>query len=173
MTLKKLLYIIAGGLGVLGSFLPWVAVTFFVSVRVNAFGSGDALMIILALLALVCGVALILLNVMKEKQIKNLIKFKKLDKLPLYIGVALAAIAVIAFVYIKANGSGVSNPSFGVWMIAIAGVGSIVLSCLKNVDALDKIVIGEKTSNTAKSDKSDKPEKAPAKKSEKSENSSK
>ena len=121
MTLKKLLFVIAGGLGVIGSFLPWIAVTYFISIRMNAFQAGEALLIILALLALVCGAALILLNVMKEKQIKNIIKFKGLDKMPLYIGIALAAIAVIAFIYIKANGGGISNASFGVWMIGIAG----------------------------------------------------
>ena len=154
MTLKKLLLTIAGGVAILGSFLPWAAVTFFVSIRMNAFQMGDPLPIILALLALVCGVALVLLNVLKEKQIKNLIKIKNLDKMPLCIGITLVAIAVIAFIYVKANSSGVANASFGIWLIGLAGVAAIVIPLLKNVKQLDKVVIGqpEKPAKTEKKD---------------------
>ena len=152
MTLKKLLLTIAGGVAIVGAFLPWAAVKFFVSVRANAFQMGEPLPIILAILALLCGVALVCLNVLKEKQIKNIIKIKDLEKLPLWIGIALAAIAVIAFIYVKASTSGVATPSFGVWTIAIAGIAAIVLPFLKNVKELDKTVIGkpEKAEKTEK-----------------------
>lgn len=143
MTLKKLLLAIAGGVAVLGAFLPWAAVTFFVSVRVNAFGMGEPLPIILAILTILCGAAAIVLNVLKEKDIKKFIKIKKTDQLPLFIGIALAVIAVIAFIYVKASTSGVANVSFGVWMIGIAGVATIVLPFLKNVKGLDKVIFGK------------------------------
>ena len=124
MTLRKLLLAVAGGVAVLGSFLPWASVTFFVSIRANAFQMGEPLPIILAILALLCSAALICLNVLKEKQIKNIIKLKNLDKMPLYLGVALVAIAVIAFIYVTSNRA---NASFGIWMIGLAGVVTIVL----------------------------------------------
>ena len=160
MTLKKLLLIIAGGVAILGSFLPWAAVTFFVSVRANAFQMGDPLPIILAILALVCGVATVLLNVLSEKQIKNLVKVKNTEKLSLYMGIALVAIAVIAFIYVKASTSGVANASWGIWLIGLAGLAVIVIPILKNVKQLDKVII----SQPAKSEKSEKTEKKEAKK---------
>lgn len=164
MTLKKLLLIIAGGVAILGSFLPWAAVTFFVSVRANAFQMGDPLPIILAILALICGVATILLNVLSEKQIKDLIKVKNIEKLSLCVGIALVAIAVIAFIYVKANSSGVANASWGVWLIGLAGLATIVIPMLKNVKQLDKVIIGqpEKPEKTEK-----KTEKKEAKKASK------
>lgn len=165
MSLKNLLLAIAGGVAVLGSFLPWAAVTFFVAVRANAFQMGEPLPVILAILALLCGLCLILLNVLSEKQINNFVKIKKLDKMPLCIGITLAAIAVIAFIYVKASTSGVANISFGVWMIGIAGAATIVIPFLKNKE-LDKIVIGkpEKAEKSDKSDKTDKSDKKEAKK---------
>lgn len=143
MTLKKLILAIAGGVAVLGAFLPWAAVTFFVSVRANAFQMGEPLPIILSILALICGVAAVLLNVLKEKQIKNLIKIKDTEKLPLFVGIALVVIAVIAFIYVKASTSGVANASFGIWMIGIAGVVTVVLPFLKSIKELDKVVFGQ------------------------------
>ena len=147
MTLKKLLLTIAGGVAILGAFLPWAAVTFFVSVRVNAFQMGEFLPVLLAILAIAAGVITILLNVLKEKQIKNIIKLKNndkiIEKLPLFAGIALIAIAVIAFIYVKANSAGVANASFGIWIIGLAGVAVVVLPLLKNVKQLDKVVLGE------------------------------
>lgn len=152
MTLKKLILAIAGGVAVLGAFLPWAAVTFFVSVRANAFQMGEPLPIILAILTIVCGAAAILLNVLKEKQIKNLIKIKDIEKLPLFIGIAFVVIAVIAFIYVKASTSGVANASFGIWMIGIAGVVTVVLPFLKSIKELDKVIFGkpEKAEKTEK-----------------------
>ncbi len=157
MTLRKLLLTIAGGVAVLGSFLPWATVTFFVSVRANAFQMGEPLPIILAILALLCGAALVCLNVLKEKQIKDIVKIKNLEKLPLYLGIALAAIAVIAFIYVMVSGKGAASVSFGVWLIGIAGAATIILPLLKNIKELDKIVIG-------KPEKAEKSEKKEAKK---------
>ena len=156
MTLKKLILAIAGGVAVLGAFLPWAAVSFIITIRVGAFESQDALTIILAILAIVCGVAGVLLNVLKEKQIKNLIKIKDTEKLPLFVGIALATIAIIAFIYISVRGT---KASFGVWMIAIAAAATIVLSFLKNKE-LDKVVLGK----PEKPEKAEKTEKKPAKK---------
>ena len=143
MTLKKLLLTIAGGLGVLGAILPWYRVSIFgVSVSSTAFQMG-ALYVILAILAILAGVALILLNVLNEKQIKGFIKLKKIDSLPLYVGIALAAIAVIAFIAVKVESSGLGGTSFGVWLIALAGVAGVVLPLLKGIEHLDKTVIGQ------------------------------
>ena len=157
MTLKKLLLTIAGGLGILGAVLPWYKISLFgISVSSNAFQMG-ALYAILAILAILAGVALILLNVLKEKDIKKFIKFKKLEMLPLFIGIALAAVAVIAFIAIKIESSGVGGTSFGIWFLIIAGVAGVALPLLKNIDALNKTVIG-------KPEKAAKEEKKPAKK---------
>lgn len=150
MTLKKLLLAIAGGVAIIGSFLPWAAVTFFVSVRANAFQMGEPLPIILAILTILCGAVAILLNVLKDKQLKNIFKFKNAEKLPLFVGIALIAIAIIAFIYVKASTSGVANASFGVWLIGIAGIATVVLPLLKNVKELDKVVFGKAEKPTAK-----------------------
>lgn len=153
MTLKKLLLAIAGGLGVLGALLPWYKVSIFgVSVNSTAFQMG-ALYVILAILAILCGAALIALNVLKEKQIKSFIKFKSLDKLPLFVGIALAAIAVIAFIAIKVESSGLGGTSFGIWLLILAGAAAIVLPLLKNVEPLEKTVIGKPEKPAAKDDK--------------------
>lgn len=155
MTLKKLITAIAGCAAIVGAFLPWAAVNFFISVRVNAFQMAAPLPIILAILAILCGAAVVLLNVMKEKQIKNIIKIKSLDKLPLCLSIALIAIAVVAFIYVKASTSGVANASFGIWLIGIAGVVTAILPFLKNVKQLDKVVFGQ----PEKAEKSEKPAK--------------
>ena len=165
MTLKKLILAIAGGIAILGTFLPWVRVSmsFFgvsTSESANAFNVGGALYVILAILAIICGAALILLNVLKEKQIKNFVKFKGLDKIPLYIGIALAIIAVVAFIAISSqkgdtHGLGTVTVSWGVWLIGIAGIITIVLPLLKNVKELDKVIIGK----PEKAEKSEKPAK--------------
>lgn len=156
MTLKKLLLIIAGGVAILGSFLPWAAITFFVSIRMNAFQMADPLPIILAILALFCGIAIVLLNVLSEKQIKNLIKVKDTSKLSLYFGVALVAIAIIAFIYVKVNSSGVANASWGVWLIGLAGIATTVLPLLKNVKQLDNVVLGQPEKSEKKTEKTEK-----------------
>lgn len=150
MTLKKLLLAIAGGVAIIGSFLPWAAVTFFVSVRVNAFQMGEPLPVILAILTILCGAVAILLNVLKDKQLKNIFKFKNAEKLPLFVSITLIAIAIIAFIYVKASTSGVANASFGVWLIGIAGIATVVLPLLKNVKELDKVVFGKAEKPTAK-----------------------
>lgn len=160
MTLKKLLLAIAGAVAVIGAFLPWAAVTFFISVRMNAFQMGEPLPIILAVLAIICGAAGILLNVLSEKQIKNIIKIKDYSKLPLFVGIALIAIAVIAFIYIKASTSGVANASFGVWMVGLAGVATAVLPFLNSIKELDKVVFGK----PEKAEKTEKKAAKPAKK---------
>lgn len=150
MTLKKLLLAIAGGVAIIGAFLPWAAVTFFVSVRANAFQMGEPVPIILSILTIICGVAAILLNVLKEKQIKDIIKIKNQEKLPLFVGMALVAIAIIAFIYVKASTSGVANASFGIWMIGIAGIVTVVLPFLKSIKELDKVVFGKAEKPAAK-----------------------
>lgn len=148
MTLKKLLLVIAGGVGILGAFLPWYRASLFgFSATSNAFQLG-ALYAILAIVSLLGAAAIILLNVMKEKQIKNIIKIKSLDKLPLYIGIGMVAVAVIAFIAIQSESQGFGNVSFGVWMIGLAGVATIILPLLKNIEPLEKVIIGDKKSTT-------------------------
>ena len=66
------------------------------------------------------------------------------------MGIALIAIAVIAFIYVKASTSGVANASFGIWMIGIAGVVTIVLPFLKSIKELDKVVFGKKETTKKK-----------------------
>lgn len=163
MTLKKLLLAIAGAAAVLGSFLPWVTMSAsvlgitVVSVSTNAFGGISILCVILAIIAILCGAAAILLNVLQEKQIKKYIKIKNLEKFPLFIGIAMTAVAVIAFLNIMIESSWKATVSFGVWLIAIAGVATIVLSLIKNKE-LDKVVFGQ----PAKAEKSEKPAKKEA-----------
>lgn len=154
MTLKKLLLTIAGAVGILGTSLPWYKASLFgISVSENAFGMG-ALYVILAILAIICSVAVILMSVMKEKQIKNLIKIKDFSKILLCAGIALFAIAVIAFIAINNESKGFGNVSFGIWLIGLAGVAIIVIPLLKNVKQLDKVIIGqaEKVEKTSRAD---------------------
>ena len=156
MTLKKILLSLAGCLGILGTLLPWYKASIFgITATSNAFSMG-ALYIILAIIIILCSAAVILLNVMKEKQIKNIIKIKfDLSKLPLFLGIAMVVAAVIAFIAIKSESQGFGGTSWGLWLIGLAGVAIIVLPFLKNIKQLDKVVLGqpEKTSETEKAEK--------------------
>ena len=165
MTLKKLLLTIAGGLGILGVFVPWYRASLFgLSVTANAFGLDNPLYVILGIIAIICSVAIVLVNILQEKQIKKIIKVKgfskNLNKIILGSGIALLAIAVISFIAIKSDSQGFGGVSFGIWLIGLAGIAIIVLPLLKNIEVLDKVIIGqaEKTEKVEKTEKSEKKE---------------
>ena len=165
MTLKKLLLTIAGGLAILGAFLPWYKASIFgYTATSNAFQMG-ALYVILALIAILCAAAMLAVNLLKKEQINKVIKLKDFSKVTLISGIALVAIAVIAFIAIKSESSGFGSISWGIWFIGIGGICTIVLPYLKNIPALDKVVIGEAT----KSSKSESKSESKTEKSEKSE----
>ena len=167
MTLKKLLLIVAGGLGILGAVLPWYRVSFFgYSATTNAFEMGMPY-VLFAILAILVGVASILLMVLSEKQIKNIIKLKDLSKLPLFCGIAQLAIAVLSFIIATSQAHGVGNVSWGVWLMGLGGVAAIVIPFLKNVKQLDMEVI-KTSSSAAKSTKAEKTEKSDKKDTKKS-----
>ena len=165
MTLKKLILTIAGCLGIIGVFVPWYRASLFgLSVTANAFGLDNPLYVILGLIAILCSVVIILLNVLKEKQIKKIIKnkafIKNLSKIMLGTGIALVAIAIISFIAIQNESKGFGGVSFGIWLIGLAGVAVIVLPFLKNVEILEKVIIGqpEEAEKTEKSEKTEKKE---------------
>lgn len=165
MTLKKLLFTIAGVAAVVGAVLPWVRVSLFgISVTSTAFEMGG-LYLVLAIIAIVCGVVAVLLNVFKEKQIKKIIKINLPEKMPLFIGIALLAIAVIAFIAVKNESKGYGSASFGIWLIGLAGVVTGVLTFLKQKE-LDKVVFGQ-AEKAEKTEKVEKPAKKEAKKTTK------
>ena len=149
MTLKKLLLIIAGAIGLVGAFLPWYSFSisfmgYSSSLSENAFGLGGWLYILLAILTMLASAALIVLATVPEKKIKSIVpKIKDLAKMPLILGIVMAASAVIAFIAIQSQAKGVGGVSWGVWMIGIAGAATIVLSVLKNKE-LDKVIAGAK-----------------------------
>ncbi len=162
MTLKKLLLTIAGAAGIIGCFLPWygVSASFMgasMSESKNAFGVGGWLYVVLAILTIIASAALILVSVLPEKKIKSMVpKIKNLAKAPMILGIVMAASAVIAFIALLSNGKdslglGSYNSMisvnqgvcFGVYLIAIAGAATIVLSVLKNKE-LDKVIAGAK-----------------------------
>ena len=149
MTLKKLLLIIAGSIGLVGAFLPWYSFSisfmgYSSSLSENAFGLGGWLYILLAILTMLASAALIVLATVPEKKIKSIVpKIKDLAKMPLILGIVMAASAVIAFIAIQSQAKGVGGVSWGVWMIGIAGAATIVLSVLKNKE-LDKVIAGAK-----------------------------
>ena len=143
MTLKKLLLIIAGALGVLGSFLPWYSVSFFgYSQSANAFQM-SALYIILAILFIVCSALVITLTAMGEKRIKKMIKIKDAMKITMFTGIAMAIIAAIAFIAIQSESQGLGNVSWGLWFMILASAGVIVLAAIKGNKSLDKVILGE------------------------------
>lgn len=149
MTLKKLLLIIAGAIGFLGSFLPWYSFSisfmgYSSSTSANAFSLGGWLYVLLAILTMLASAALIVLATVPEKKIKSMVpKIKDLAKMPMILGIAMAAFAVIAFIAIQSQANGVGGVSWGVWLIGIAGAATIVLSVLKNKE-LDKVIAGAK-----------------------------
>ena len=59
------------------------------------------------------------------------------------VGIVMAAITVVAYIAMKGDSSGLGSSSWGIWLMAVAGVGTIVLSVIKN-DALEKVVTGTK-----------------------------
>ena len=153
MTLRKLLLIIAGALGVLGSFLPWysISVSFFgysQSTSANAFQM-SALYIILAILMILCSAAVILLATLDEKKIKQMVKVKDIAKARMIVGIVMAVLTLIAFIAIQSETKGAGGVSWGIWMMILASAGTIVLSVLKN-EALEKAVAGGATKKTEK-----------------------
>lgn len=154
MTLKKLLLVISGAVGILGSFLPWykASVSFFgysQSTSMNAFQM-SALYIILAILMILASVAVILLAALDEKQIKKMVKIKDALKTTMIVGIVMAVITLIAFIAIQSEAKGFGGVSWGIWLMILASVATIVLSALKNKE-LDKVVAG-KGSETKKSE---------------------
>ena len=100
MSLKKLLLIITGAIGILGSFLPWYGISasamgISFGESFNAFSLGGWLYKVLAILTILASVALILIAALPEKKIKSMIpKIKDLTKMPLILGIVMAASAV-------------------------------------------------------------------------------
>jgi len=144
MTLKKLLLTVAGALGVIGTFLPWWKISFLgISQSANPFQMEKAIYVILAILMMVVSVVAILLSALPEKTIKGIVKVKDIMKVTMIVGIVMAAITVVAYIAMKGDSSGLGSSSWGIWLMAVAGVGTIVLSVIKN-DALEKVVTGTK-----------------------------
>lgn len=148
LTLKKLLLIIAGAIGVVAAVLPWykISVTFLgysQSTSANAFQLGGALYVISAILAIIAFVAVILGAVLDEKQIKKLLKIKDIAKTTMIIGIVMAAVTVINFIAIQSESKGLGGVTWGIYLLALASVATIVLSVLKNKE-LDKVITGAK-----------------------------
>lgn len=161
LTLKKLLLIIAGAIGVVAAFLPWykISVSFFgysSSTSANAFELGGILYKISAILAILAFVAVILSAVIDEKKIKKLVKIKDVAKTTMIVGIVMAAVTVINFIALQSESKniGAGGASWGIWLMAIASVATIVLSVLKNKE-LDKVIAGAKPADK-KSEKSGK-----------------
>ena len=148
MTLRKLLLTIAGALGLLGSFLPWYSFSFFGRYTVNAFQM-SVLYIVLAILMILASIVAILLAVLKEEQIKKIVKVKDNVNLTMAVGIVMAVITAVAFIALKSESQGFGGSSWGIWLMAIASAATIVLSVLKRKE-LDKVVI--KTATGTKSD---------------------
>ena len=148
LTLKKLLLIISGVIGIVAAFLPWLTVSisflgYSTSTSANAFELGGILYKISAILAVLAFVAVILLSVLDEKQIKKLVKIKDIAKTTMIIGIVMAAITVINFIAIQGESKGLGSVSWGIWLLGLASVATIVLSVLKNKE-LDKVIAGAK-----------------------------
>ena len=151
MTLRKLLLILSGTLAIVGSFLPWYKVSLFgYSQSANAFQM-TALYIVLAILTIVCGAVVIILSAMKEKQIKKMVKIKNASKITMFVGIAMAIIAAIAFIALKSESQGFGNVSWGIWFMLIAAAATICLPVLK-AEQLEKVVLGEAEKKEEKKD---------------------
>lgn len=151
LTLKKLLTAIAGGLGIITLFLPWYSVSIFgTSASTNAFGDYAWI----AIINLLAAAVLLLLVFLPEKSLKNINKtiVEKERLITLILGGVMTAFSFLAMILYTSQSYGMGSMSFGFWIMIIAGVGTIVVNTLKNKE-LDKIVVGEKKSNTKKVEK--------------------
>lgn len=130
MKLKNILLAVAGGLATIAVFLPWYVVSFFgMSASANGFGDGVTIFGILTLLVGLGAIAwnvLLMLNVIKLK-----LNEKTMSIINTVIGGVMVLLGIIAIIVVSSQSAGLAHAGFGVYMLIIAGIATIVLSWLK------------------------------------------
>ena len=140
-TLKKLLTLIAGALGVIAMFLPWYKVSFWgASVSTNAFGNRAWI----AIIALLAAALVVLIEALPEKTLKSINKviIEKGKLIRIILGAVIAGFGLLGMVLYLGESYGMGQMGFGWYAAMIAGVGVIVLNVLK-AKQLDKVVTGK------------------------------
>ena len=130
MKLKNLLLAIAGGVAAISVFLPWYVASFFgMSASANGFGEGVTILGILALLVglgAACWNVLIMLNIIKLK-----LTDKVMNIINSVIGGVMILLGIITIITVGAQTYGFAHAGFGVYLLIIAGVATIVMTWLK------------------------------------------
>lgn len=140
MRLKNILLGACGVVALISLFLPWYTATIFgISASANGFAEGFTAIGVISLL--VAG-AVIALNAASLK--KDL--FDKLNIVNTVLGAGLVILGIIAMATAQANSFGLATTGFGVYILMIAGVATIVLTWLK----IDNVVGESGKSSSAK-----------------------
>ncbi len=142
LTLKKLLTLIAGALGVISLFLPWYKVSFWgTSLSTNAFGDYVWVAIINIILAAVIIAAVLL----PEKVLKSMNKVlpEKVGLITVIASGLFAVLALIGMIMYTSSSYGMGHMGFGWYASVVAGVAGVIINVLK-VKELDKVVVGAK-----------------------------
>lgn len=151
-TLKKLLTLIAGALGVISTFLPWYKVSFWgTSVSTNAYGDR----VWIAIIVIIVAALLILMEALPEKTLKGINKaiIEKGTLIRIVLGGLMVGFGLLGMILYLSESYGMGQMSIGWFLMMVAGIGAIVLNAIKSKQ-LNKVVIGEeKKSATKKTDK--------------------
>ncbi|MBQ3353301.1 hypothetical protein IJG89_03100 [Candidatus Saccharibacteria bacterium] len=135
MKLKDIIIASAGGLAAIAVLLPWYTVSLFgISASGNGFGDGVTFFGILALL---CGLGAVAWKLLPMFNIVNIkVDEKKTKIIDTVIGGVLALLGIIALIIITSQSYGLASPSFGVFLLILAGIAIAVVAWLK----IDKTV---------------------------------
>ena len=130
MKLKNILLAVAGGVSAISVFLPWYAASLFgINVSANGFGEGVTA---LGILALLIGIGALVWNVLTMLGKINLkLTQKKTSIINTVIGGLMVLFGIIAIIIINAQTYVFAHAGFGVYLLIIAGIATIVMSWLK------------------------------------------
>lgn len=135
MKLKDILQIAFGAVGILAVFLPWYTVSYMgMSASANAFGDGVTAIGIVSILIVIGFIVwklLTMFNVLNIKLSEQI--FKIIDTV---LGGLMVLAGLVAIIDINNKSMGMVSPSFGIFLLMIAGAAAVVVTWIK----LDKTV---------------------------------
>ena len=130
MKLKDILLAVAGGLAVIAVFCPWYIVSLFgLSASANGFADGITIFGILSLLVglgLIAWKLLPMLGVVKLKMAEQ-----KIQIIDTCFGGVMILLGIIAIIVTQTQGQGLAASGFGVYLLILAGIATIVMTWLK------------------------------------------
>lgn len=130
MKLKNILLAAAGAVAAISVFLPWYAVSIFgINLSANGFGEGVTF---LGILTILIGLGAAVWNILMMLGKINLkLTQQKMSIINTVIGGLMVLFGIIAIIIINSQTEGLAHPGFGIYMLIIAGIATIVMAWVK------------------------------------------